>query len=253
MRYLLLLILFFSSSIHSKEVVKIGYNLVPPYSVDDGQSAGGPVNEYVMKVFKEMDVEVKFLKMPLARLIHSLQNNDLDMISFYTLGSEIKGGVDAEEAFSKFFPGVLVRRDVKLKSISSARDLLGLKIGTKKGMPMIESMSDKRLNISYIEASNSLERALRMTLFGRFDMVWSNAVHELIYMSQKDNDFEKFKVIFLPEDPLPLGSVFSSHGASKFKSRYDEINRRLIKENTYQKIFNKSVKNPERYTTPKLN
>ena len=235
-------LLIFLPILVSATEIRVAYNHVPPHSTDINEKPGGLAIEYFRVVAKEMGVTPKFIYMPLSRMIRSLYENEVDMIAMMTLGSlDQKRSKEPEQNYDYFYPGILVHKRVPLTKITSASELYKYTIGTKNNMPMIPFLDDKSLKIKYLSGDKTLERAIEMTNAGRIDMVWSNTLDELIYMSKENKLIKEFNPILLPEQPIPLGVLFSNQGAKKYKKSYDLINKKFLKDGRYKEIFKNIV------------
>jgi ABC-type amino acid transport substrate-binding protein len=232
-----------SANIDSDEI-RMGYNTVPPFMIhQQKKEPTGIAIDYFHLISKKMNIgKIKFVHMPLARLLASLESNAIDAALLLGPSTGNLKLVYPSKNFAFFYPGLLLRKDSKLNKVNKSSQLVGLRIGTKLKMPLTKTMSDAKINIDYISGTKPLQKNIKKMILNRIDAVYSPTLQELIYMAKKQGINEKVKGIHLPDKPFPVFTVFSKNGAKKYLKKYEKALETTSKEMPYKTFLNTVIK-----------
>lgn len=200
------------------DVLIVGYNHVPPDTMQIDGQAHGPANELLKRVAVRMGVELKFKHLPLARLISQANANNIDLIN--RIGANPALIVKPTVPFTATSPGILV---AKRTGVNSWEDLIGKKsfrIGTKIGMPLTDTMKSQVNKIIYQPGTRALQNSVLMTHRGRLDGVYSPALGELVVMASEYKILDAFTPVKLPDKPWKVYVAFSPKAHQKYYQSY---------------------------------
>ena len=240
-----LILLFFisilntSANLDTREL-KMGYNSVPPFMIEKSNKppTGIAVN-YFQLISKKMNIEkVKYLQMPLPRLLLALEANQIDAALLLGPSTGNPKLIYPSKNFAFLYPRILLLKSNKLEKINNSSQLNGLNIGTKIKMPLTITMSNPKINIDYIGGPTPLQNSIKKMILNRIDAVYSPTLQELIYMAKEQGSIEKVKGVLLPDKPFPVFTVFSQKGAKKFLSKYENALKDISKKMPYKKFLN---------------
>src|SRR5690606_31555252 len=146
------------------EVIRVGYNHVPPDTLHENNRPYGPAVDMLNRVLSEMGLTPDYRFMPLARLIRNTNANEIDCI--LRIGANPLLRIKPTVPFSSTIPGVLFLKE-KAPTLTNAEHLRPLLIGTKIDMPLTKSMETIRERIHWIGGSKALENGIKVMLKGR--------------------------------------------------------------------------------------
>ena len=234
----------FTSSGKGRDFV-IGYNDVPPYCMKGkGDIAVGATIDFFREVLKDMGVhQIRYRPVQsLSRMYELINRNEIDA---YTLSTRIYEPhpeyniVSPTSPSIVSVPGFLMLKENPLQSISSFEDLVTLRISTKNGMPLTQTLSNAESNIQFFGGANPLSDSIGMMLKGRTDAVYSLLVGELLYMAKQLGIQDIVKPVYLPDPELELFTVFSEKAADMYMERYESSFKKLSKEFSLDSMLKK--------------
>lgn len=218
----------------AKPTMIVGYNSVPPDSIQERGEPVGAANHLIRDIAAAMDINVKFEHMPLSRLQEGIKNNTIDCISNIGGKAVVEGGVLAGFPLYRSTPGIAVSKKEKWPTTVSKNDLMGKIIGTKLKMSRTATIAQlPPAQIQEIGGELALTHNLRMLARGRVHAVYSPRIGELVYFAQKEGLSNDVQFIKLPDEPWAVYTMFSKHGAAKFKRSFDEHLQKILAERGY--------------------
>ena len=173
-----------------------------------------------------MGYELQLTKYPIARLIYLIENGELDgALSFGKNAEREKIFVYPESAFMQMKPAILTLKvnRIEIKAISDLEKLTGIGIYNKGYLsPMMRGDKIKKSRIAQEDVTKT---GIEMVLAGRLHAFYSPDSEELKWSilnlknKLKTSDLD---LIYLPENPLPLYTVFAKHN-KHLAQQYDKI------------------------------
>ena len=234
----------FKSSNKDQEFV-IGYNDVPPYSMSGtGNEAAGAAIDFFKQVLGEMGItQIRYRSVQnLSRMYELLNRNEIDA---YTLATRTYDPHPEYKFVSpinptiRSVPGFLMLKEHPLELISSTDDLKSLRISTKNGMPLTETLSHVESNVQFFGGTDPLLDSIKMMLKNRTDAVYSLLVGELLYMAKQLGVLDIVKPVYLPDPELELFTVFSNKAADRDLERYEASFNKVSEELSFDSMLQK--------------
>ncbi len=237
----------FKSCSKDREFV-IGYNDVPPYSMSGtGDEAAGAAIDFFNRVLEEMGItQIRYRSVQnLSRMYELLHRNEIDA---YTLATRTYDPHPEYKFVSPVYPtirsvpGFLMLKEHPLELISSTEDLKSLRISTKNGMPLTQTLSQVESNVQFFGGTDPLLDSIKMMLKNRTDAVYSLLVGELLYMAKQLGVLDVVKPVYLPDPELELFTVFSDKAANRDLERYEASFNKVSEELSFDSMLQKYFK-----------
>ena len=230
-----------------KKILKFGFFTLPPHAhYDQNSKAQGPLVEFSREVFKEMGYELEIKRFPIVRLINSIKNGQLDGgLAFGKNEERQKIFVYPEMAFMNMKPAIVSLKSNKVK-IKTLEDLEKLKnIGIYNKGFLSPMMRGDKVTKSRITQADVTRTGFEMVLAGRLQAFYTPDSEELKWRIQNLTgalNTKVLEIVYLPEDPLPLYTVFAKHLKHIVKD-YDKILRSKKGKDTYISYLAKQTAN----------
>lgn len=218
-----------------RQIITVGYNHVPPDTMNIDGNAAGPANEFLKRVIQRMGYDVRFKYLPLARLISQANSNQLDMINRIGANPALK--IKPTVPFTATSPGILVAKRSGVKNWSQLAAKKNFRIGTKIGMPLTDHMKTQTAKLLYQPGTRALENSVLMTKHGRLDGVYSPALSELVVMANEFGILDDFVPIKLPDKPWSVYVAFSPDAHEKFHDAYVKALAEEQKIQPYNRVY----------------
>jgi ABC-type amino acid transport substrate-binding protein len=223
------------------ESLTVGYFEAAPHVTHqaDGSPAGPAIDLFKVVAAKMGIADVRFQRLPLARLLLQLKSGETDMALF--ISKTPKRELDFYYPPNPYYvaqPGLAVMASSQLLQIKSVQDMRSLKIGLMNNTALSGSMGQPGLNLDRISGDDFYERAFRMLVLGRLDAMYSPDSRVLLMVARTQGLQEKIRVLDLP-DPADGVYYAFSHSASKvFSARYAKAMEAIVKERgNYERAF----------------
>lgn len=182
----ILIILFVPGSLFSQEIITVGIDNYPPYTIVDGNKFSGIFVDFYKEVFKGLKIDIEIKNISIARTLMLLESGNIE--TFMGLQKN-----DEREKFLYYCNPPIIRffnfafyfsKKSKVK-INTFEDLYKYKIGSVRGVKYFSRFDeDKNLNL---EISSSYQKNFEKLFRGRIDvMIISNDMGEY-YLNQHDN------------------------------------------------------------------
>ena len=213
----------------------VGYNHVPPDSLHINGRPAGPAYEFLERIGARMGVRFTYEFLPLSRLLAKINGNQIDMI--LRIGANPALPVKPSIPFTATTPGILLSKRLGIKSLKELTAKPALRIGTKGGMPLTETMKKFKDRISYQPGDDALNISLRMVQRDRLDGVYSPTIGELVYMASEMKILDDFVAIRLPDPPWNVYVAFSRQAHATYHQRYVEALAAEQKKEPYQSMY----------------
>ncbi len=218
--------------------LRVGYFKVAPHAMPDTQGAPqGVAVEYFKFVAREMQLdEIEFIMLPLGRLLLDLEKNNIDMALLLARNAErVEKFVYPEKAFCVTKPSIAVSVSNPLQKVASIEDLLPLSIHETPGNYHTTIMQDPRLQIEPL-AGEDFTPLLRHIVAGRIDACYQPDHYPIQFEAVREA-FVPVKVLYLPDPPIGLYSVFSKASAPLYLKRYEKALSAVKQRHSYGVIF----------------
>ena len=205
--------------------LRIGYFKVAPHAMPGLQGfPEGVAVEYFHRIAREMQVEeIEFILLPLGRLLIDLENNRIDMALLLARNAaRAEKFVYPREAFCVTKPSIAVHAANPLDRVRSVDDLLPLTFHETPANHHSTIMQDPRLRIVPLSGDDFTRRCYAMIVAGRVDACYQPNHYPIQFEALRKEFVSKVKVLYLPDPPIGLYSVFSKVGAPLYRERYEK-------------------------------
>jgi ABC-type amino acid transport substrate-binding protein len=220
--------------------LRVGYFKVAPHAMPAPQGTPhGVAVEYFRFVAREMQLdEIEFTILPLGRLLLDLENNRIDMALLLARNAErMEKFVYPEKAFCVTKPSIAVDASNPLAKVKSVEDLLPLTFHETPGNYHTTIMQDPRLKIEPLNGDNFTRRCYAMIVAGRVDACYQPDHYPIQFEAVREEFISKVRVLYLPDPPIGLYSVFSKASAPLYLKRYEKALAAVQQRHSYGAIF----------------
>ncbi len=233
---------FSNAAIAGDDALRVGYFNVAPHAMPGpaGRPQGVAV-AYFDLIAKEMPVaDIEFVLLPLNRLLVELKNNHVDMALLLARNAEREAQfVYPAEAFCMTKPSIAVSAAIPLKKIRSVDELLLLAFHETPENYRSAIMQDHRLNITPLAGDDFTRRCYAMILNGRIDACYQPDHYPIQFEAMREAFASKIKILYLPDPPIGLYSVFSKTAAPRYLKHYELALAKVKQQHTYGAVFEK--------------
>lgn len=220
--------------------LRIGYFKVAPHAMPGPQDVPqGVAVEYFKLVAREMQAtEIEFILLPLGRLLLDLESNRIDMALLLAKNDErARKFVYPEQAFCVTKPSIAVHAANPLEKVRSVEDLLPLTFHETPANYHTTIMQDPRLRIEPLSGDNFTRRCYAMIVAGRVDACYQPDHYPIQFEAVREEFVSHVKVLYLPDPPIGLYSVFSKVGAPPYRDRYEKALHKVKQERSYGAVY----------------
>jgi polar amino acid transport system substrate-binding protein len=220
--------------------LRVGYFTVAPHAMPGPQGAPqGVAVEYFRFVAREMQIdEIEFIVLPLGRLLLYLEKNHIDMALLLARNAgRVKKFVYPEKAFCVTKPSIAVSVSNPLQKVTSIEDLLPLSFHETPGNYHSAIMQDPRLRIDPLTGENFTRRCYAMIVAGRIDACYQPDHYPIQFEAVREQFVGQVKILYLPDPPIGLYSVFSKASAPLYLKRYEKALSTVKQHHSYGVIF----------------
>jgi ABC-type amino acid transport substrate-binding protein len=235
----LLLLIATPSHIFAKPL-RVGYFKVAPHAMPGPQGAPqGVAVEYFRFIAQEMQLdEIEFIMLPLNRLLQDLEKNRIDMALLLARNAErVEKFVYPEKAFCVTKPSIAVSVSNPLQKVTSVEDLLPLAFHETPGNYHTAVMQDPRLRIEPLAGEDFTRRCYAMIVAGRIDACYQPDHYPIQFEAVREPFVHLVKILYLPDPPIGLYSVFSKASAPLYLQRYEKALDAVKQHHAYGAIF----------------
>lgn len=237
-------LLFASATIVCAKPLRVGYFKVAPHAMPGPQEIPqGIAVEYFKLIAREMQLtEIDFILLPLNRLLVELDNNRIDMALLLARNDERAAKfVYPAEAFCVTKPSIAVRASNPLQKVTSIEDLLPLSFHETPENYRAHTMRDERLQIEPLNGDNFTRRCYGMIMAGRIDACYQPDHYPIQFEAVREEFASGIKILYLPDPPIGLYSVFSKAGAGRYLKAYEAALSVVKQQQSYGAIFEKFI------------
>lgn len=215
--------LFFAGA-HA-ESLRVGFFDLPPHSIQDATGvAHGAAIEYVKQITDRMGIsDVEFIQYPLPRLLLMLEQERMDVVILLAKSPERASKFSfTQTPLYSAQPVISVRASQTLDSITSAKDLLPLKIGMWQNGYQSPLLNNTGQNLHTLTGNEVVSKGVAMVVAGRIDGFYFPDAYALDYEVERSKLQGKIKILPMPEPELAFYSVFSKSAGEHFLARYEQ-------------------------------
>jgi hypothetical protein len=235
------LLFSFATPIHIfAKPLRVGYFKVAPHAMPGpgGQPEGVAV-EYFHLIAREMQLEdIEFIMLPLNRLLQDLEKNHIDMALLLARNAgRVATFVYPEKAFCVTKPSIAVSVSNPLQKVTSVEDLLPLSFHETPGNYHTAIMQDPRLRIEPLAGEDFTRRCYAMIVAGRIDACYQPDHYPIQFEAMREPFVRRVKILYLPDPPIGLYSVFSKAGAPLYLQRYEKALDAVKQRHAYGIVF----------------
>lgn len=200
----------------------------------------GALVEFLTRVIEpEMGVTFRFVRHPLARILYSLEQGEIDAAALFGKTAERASRFDyPEQAFFDMQPVIVVNNRHAMNVISSAEQLRHKKISYTVGAIVSPFMQASDIELNRISGDDTLLRNLNMLALGRIEMAyWPD--RDAVLFAQNQAGLTRFlKILTLPEPALPLFTIFSPKKRDQhWQKNYDQAFSRVGGKDKYAALL----------------
>jgi len=233
-----------SATIVCAKPLRVGYFKVAPHAMPGPQEVPqGIAVEYFKLIAREMQLaEIDFILLPLNRLLVELDNNRIDMALLLARNDERAARfVYPAHAFCVTKPSIAVNTSNPLQKVTSIEDLLPLSFHETPKNYRTDIMRDPRLQIEPLAGDNFTRRCYGMILAGRIDACYQPDHYPIQFEAAREEFSSRIKILYLPDPPIGLYSVFSKAGAARYLKKYETALSIVKQQQSYGTIFEKFI------------
>lgn len=223
------------------EPLRVGYFKVAPHAMPDARGRPeGVAVMYFRRIAREMQVEeIDFVLLPLNRLLQVLAGNRIDMALLLAKDRERAAKfVYPDKPFCVTKPSIAVSTAFPLPKVKTLDDLLPLAFHETPANFRTPVMRDPRLRIEPLSGDDFTRRCFTMIVAGRIDACYQPDHYPLQFEAARETFRSKVKVLYLPDPPIGLYSVFSKAAAPRYRQRYESalaaVKRRCFYGSEYE-------------------
>jgi polar amino acid transport system substrate-binding protein len=224
--------------------LRVGYFKVAPHAMPGPQNRPvGVAVEYFKLIAREMQLaEIDFILLPLNRLLVELDGNRIDMALLLAKNAERAAKfVYPSEAFCVTKPSIAIDASNPLQKVTSVEDLLPLSFHETPRNYRAYTMRDQRLQIEPLSGNNFTRRCYAMILAGRIDACYQPDHYPIQFEATREEFASRIKILYLPDPPIGLYSVFSKAGAGIYLKAYEAALSAVKQQQSYGAIFEKFI------------
>ena len=224
--------------------LRIGYFKVAPHAMPGLQGfPEGVAVEYFHRIAREMQVEeIEFILLPLGRLLIDLENNRIDMALLLARNAaRAEKFVYPREAFCVTKPSIAVHAANPLEKVRSVEDLLPLSFHETPANYHTLIMQDPRLRIDPLNGHDFTRRCYAMIVAGRIDACYQPDHYPIQFEALREEFVSHVKVLYLPDPPIGLYSVFSKVGAPLYRERYEKALETVKQRWSYGAVYEQFI------------
>ena len=224
--------------------IRIGYFTVAPHAMPGPHNiARGVAVEYFKLVAREMQLaKMDFILLPLGRLQLELANNRIDMALLMAKNAErAEKFVYPKQPFCVTKPSIAVIASNPLQRVTSINDLLPLSFHEMLSNFRTPIMQDPRLNIEPLTGNDFTRRCYAMIVAGRIDACYLPDHYPIQFEALRKEFRSEIKVLYLPDPPIGLYSVFSKVGALHYLERYEKALAIVKQHYSYGAVFEQFI------------
>jgi polar amino acid transport system substrate-binding protein len=224
--------------------IRIGYFTVAPHAMPGpGDMPQGIAVEYFKRVAREMQLEeMEFILLPLGRLLQDLENNRIDMALLLAKNdARAAKFVYPEHPFCVTKPSIAVSASNPLLRVTSVNDLLPLSFHETPANYRTTIMQDPRLKIEPLTGNDFTHRCYAMIVAGRIDACYQPDHYPIQFEALHKEFRPEVKILYLPDPPIGLYSVFSKIGAPHYLERYEKALAAVKQRCSYGEVFEEFI------------
>lgn len=233
-----------SAPIVGAKPLRVGYFKVAPHAMPGPlEIPEGIAVEYFKLIAREMPIsDIDFILFPLNRLLIELENNRIDMALLLARNAERAAKfIYPAEAFCVTKPSIAVNASNPLQKVRSIEDLLPLSFHETPGNHRAYIMRDQRLRIEPLTGDNFTRRCYAMIIAGRIDACYQPDHYPIQFEASREEFVSRIRILYLPDPPIGLYSVFSKASAAKYVGKYEAALAAVKRQQSYGAIFEKFI------------
>lgn len=214
------------------ESFRLGYFELPPHTQNEAGSAG-PALHYFDKIAARMQVEVRYLPMPLSRLLKQLENNELDAALILAKSPDRQQlFIYPQQAFFITQGALTVRKSIP-SNLNAFLKNQNYRVALSQQGYQSEQLRSFAGRFVMLSGDNVSARAAEMMEKGRLDAFYEPDIYSLRHSIEHNTFGSALYILELPQDQVPLYTVFSRQGAEKYLQSYQQALQQQAKELGY--------------------
>lgn len=222
--FILLLLPFYS---YSKEIV-VGFFDLPPHAyidVNTKKPTGTAIDYFHKLSFLPKDTKVRFIQLPLPRLLKMVENNQVDIVLYLAKNEEREAiAIYPSKPFYDMKSAIIVKKSAYKNSQINLEELKKFRIGVWSDGYYPQFLNDFKL--AKLTGPDVYKRSIEKILSARMDAFYNPDSMNLLYSIQEVDKQKELKIVTLNLPSIGLYTVFSK----KFVKEYTIENYRLALE-----------------------
>jgi hypothetical protein len=146
-----------------------------------------------------------------------------------------------EQAFCVTKPSIAVGASHPLQRVTSIEDLLPLSFHETPGNYHTAIMQDPRLRIEPLTGEDFTRRCYAMIVAGRIDACYQPDHYPIQFEAVREAFVSKVKVLYLPDPPIGLYSVFAKASAPLYLTRYEKALAAVQQRHSYGAVYGQFI------------
>lgn len=239
-----------SSRVYSqvKPTITLGYFKMKPYAYQtrEGAATGAAIDFLQNHIAKEMNVQFKFVKMPLAKILLNMSNGTIDGIVILGYTKErAEKHFYPQNSMQKSNPVLTVLNDSVIFDLPTDRELTDLRIGYVKDAILTDYLARHAESLDLIYGDDTWVRNVERLLERRVDAIYAALRANMICVVSDTRAADKVRIVDIKSDSVELYTIFSAHPTiktKKLKKSYDYAFNKIDGKLVFDSIFNNYTK-----------
>ncbi len=227
----------------SRETIKIGIFSLAPFMMSDGNGgAGGAAIDFWREYLaSRMNVAIEVSgPYPIPRLEMMLETGEIDVIPYITKIPDRESRFRyPDNPLTEISSCIIVRRDSSITSVTTQKDLFGMKIGFITNAFIPPLFNHEQIELELVTTTEFREINHRKLIHGRVDALLDINHVSLMYEMNQKGYSKDIRIIPLEEDRTDIYSIFNrSQRGRKLSTLYDKV-LTTLPAGTFEEITNR--------------
>lgn len=218
-----------------RQKVRIGLFILPPFMMTTGNNepGGATVDFWREYLAPRMDIDIEVSgPYPIPRLEIMLEKGEIDVIPYITkIPERAERFLYSSVPLTDIASCIVVRTDSPLTSITSQKDLFGMKIGFITSAFIPSFVKHEQIELELVTTTEFREINHRKLMNGRLDALLDINHLSLVYEMNKKGYSKDIRIIPLESDRILIYGIFrNSPVGENLRDRYDAIMQNIPAE-----------------------
>lgn len=212
-----LILLLVSFHTYSKEII-VGFFDLPPHAyldVNTKKPKGMAIDYFHKLSFLPKDMKVRFIQLPLPRLLKMVEHNQVDIVLFLAKNKEREAiAIYPSKPFYDMKSAIIVKKSAYKNSQIDLEELKKFRIGVWADGYYPQFLNDFKL--AKLTGTDIYKRSIEKILSSRMDAFYNPDSMNLLYSIQEVDKQNELKIVTLNQPSVGLYTVFSKKFIKEF-------------------------------------